>query len=164
MWFLAPLSFGFGLFDMCVVRAPLVQDSTATKSAFVLLRFRNSKEAVDTRAVNDALSALHPSMALRLRLTPRALAWAYLGVHLTMSSFESSLRFVVSSMNFCVGWICLICLVAFAGVLRCRGQRHQGSPHSQVHCFVGRETLHDPDQRGLAKEFSWYMVAFANLA
>ena len=162
--FLCPFFLALG-FCTCMSFTPrLSKPSTATKSAFALLRFRNSKVDVVAREVRDAFKPLTPSIALRLRLAPRALACEYLGVHLAVSSLRRSKCSVVSSMNSGFGWISFICLDTFAGGLPCRWQRYQGSPHSQVHCFVGRETWHAPHQSGLAKELSWNMVAFAFLA
>ena len=162
--FFCPLPLALGLIT-CLPLAPRAsKPSTATKFPFVLLRFRNSKVAVDPRVVTMAFPALTPSMALRLRLAPRAVAWEYLGVHFLLSNLARSSRSVASSMNLGLGWVLCTCLAIFAGGLPCRVQRNQGSPHSQVQSFVGRETWHDPHQRGLAKALSWNVVALANLA
>ncbi len=132
-------------FTQRLSQAPrLSRPSTATKPCFVLLRFRNSKVAIDARNFNEAPFALQPSMALRLRLAPRAVALENFGVHFTLSNLARSFCSVVSSMNCGLGWLPRSCLSSSAGGVPCRGQRNQGSLHSQVHCFVGRETCHDP--------------------
>ena len=145
VWCALVFFLALGFFRCTSFTPRLSRPSTATRSTLALLRFRNSKIDVATREVRGAFVPLTPSMALRLRLAPEALAWEYLGVHLTLSSLRRSKCSVVSSMNLGFGWIVLICLVAFAGGLPCRGQRKQGSPHSQVHCFVGRETYEKKD-------------------
>ena len=124
--------------------------STAMQSRFCRLRFLFSIVPVDVCPLMSALMALHPRVRRRRCRVATALACEYLGVHFTLSSFMSSCFSVVSSMNLLNGLTNFFGLGIFAGGLPCRGQRNQGSPHSQVHCFDGLGTWQAPHQRGLA--------------
>ena len=158
------LALALGRFRCMSVTPFLSRPSTAMHSSFCRRRFLNSIVAVDVWPLMSALVALHPMARRRLCRALSALDCENFGVHFTLSSFVSWILSVVSSMNMLCGLAVLACLCNFAGGLPCRGQRNHGSPHSHVHCLVGRGTWQPPHQRALAKALSWNIDELASLA
>ena len=141
----------------------LSRPSTAMLSCFNRRRFLFSMVPVDVCPLMSALVALHPRARRRHCRAPTALDCENFGVHVTLSSFVSWILSVVASMKMLCGLAVLACLCIFAGGLPCRGQRYHGSPHSHVHCLVGRGTWQPPHQRGLARALSWNIDELASL-
>ena len=148
---MACLALALGRFRCMSVTPFLSRPSTAMHSNCCRRRLLNSIVAVDVWPLMSALVALHPRARRRHCRALTALDCENFGVHFTLSSFASWILSVVSSMNMLCG-------------LPCRGQRYHGSPHSHVHCLVGRGTLQPPHQRGLARALSWNIDEFASLA